>query len=222
MLYHLNQSAVGLGHFFTLKIAFEALGLKNEKSHNGALTLFWGKVILVQIWEKREKSQRCFISGLEKSHNGVDFSKCGSFVFWRKVILVQLRAPLWLFSQTKVEAPWWLFSFFSNLHQYDFSSEQNGKFIGRNVIMVLTFFFLEPYRGSIGLPLVFLDCFMYFFHFRISGVATYKPSLGPFFGSKEKKPLNLHISKSILAPIWLFSRTLQRFQQGVVQKSTGT
>ena len=130
-------------------------------------------------------------------------------MFWRKVILVQLRAPLWLFSQTKVGAPWWLFSFFSNLHQYDFSPEQNGKFIGRNVIMVLTFFFFEPYRGSRGLPLVFLDCFMYFFHFRISGVATYEPSLGPFFGSKEKKPLNLHISKSLLAPIWLFSRTLQ-------------
>ena len=123
----------------------------------------------MQIWEKREKSQRCFISGLEKSHNGVDFSKCGSFVFWRKVILVQLRAPLWLFSQTKVEAPWWLFSFFSNLHQYDFSPEQNGKSIGRNVIMVLTFFFFEPYRGSRGLPLVFLDCFMYFLHLRFSG-----------------------------------------------------
>ena len=28
----LNQSAVGLGHFFTLKIASKALGLKNEKS----------------------------------------------------------------------------------------------------------------------------------------------------------------------------------------------
>ena len=68
-----------------------------------------------------------------------------------------------------------------------FLPDQNGKFIGRNVIMVLTFFFFEPYRGSRGLPLVFLDCFMYFFHFRISGVATYKPSLGPFFGSKEKK-----------------------------------
>ena len=53
--------------------------------------------------------------------------------------------------------------------------------------MVLTFFFFEPYRGSRGLPLVFLDCFMYLPHFRISGVATYKPSLGPFFGSKEKK-----------------------------------
>ena len=124
---------------------------------------------------------------------------------------MQLRAPLWLFSQTKVEAPWWLFSFFSNLHQYDFSLEQNGKFIGRNVIMVLTFFFSESYRGSRGLPLVFLDCFMYLFHFRISGVATYEPSLGPFFGSKEKKPLNPHISKSLLAPIWLSPRTLQHW-----------
>jgi len=36
MLYHLNQSGVGLWPFFTLKIDFEALGLKNEKSHNGA------------------------------------------------------------------------------------------------------------------------------------------------------------------------------------------
>ena len=49
MLYHLNQSAVGLGPFFTLKIASEALGLKDEKSDKGASTLFWGKVILVQI-----------------------------------------------------------------------------------------------------------------------------------------------------------------------------
>ena len=97
----------------------------------------------------------------------------------------------------------------SNQHHYDFSPEQNGKFIGQNVIKVLTFFFFELYRGSRGLPLVFLDSFMYFPHFRISGVATYKPSLGPFFGSKEKKPLNPHISKSLLAPIWLFSRTLQ-------------
>ena len=31
MIYHLNQSAVGLGHFFTLKIASEALGLKMRK-----------------------------------------------------------------------------------------------------------------------------------------------------------------------------------------------
>ena len=53
--------------------------------------------------------------------------------------------------------------------------------------MVPTFFFFDLYRGSRGLPLVFLDFFMYFLHFRISGVATYKPSLGPFFGSKEKK-----------------------------------
>ena len=94
MLYHLNQSAVGLGQFFTLKIASEALGLKNEKSHNGASTLVWEKSHYGADLRKREKSQRCFIFGLEKSHNGVDFSKCGSFLFWRKVILVQLRAPL--------------------------------------------------------------------------------------------------------------------------------
>ena len=112
-----------------------------------------------------------FISVLEKSHLGA------------------IKSTIMTFLQTRNEAPLWLFSFFSNLHQYDFSPKQNGKFIGRNVIMVLTFFFFEPYRGSRGLPLVFLDCFMYFFHFRISGVATYKPSLGPFFGSKEKKTI---------------------------------
>ena len=83
-------------------------------------------------------------------------------------------------------------------------------FIEKGISKVNLFFF-EPHRGSRGLPLVFLDCFMYFFHFRISGVATYEPSLGPFFGSKEKKPLNLHISKSLLAPIWLFSWTLQNY-----------
>ena len=134
-----------------------------------------------------------FISVLEKSHLGA------------------IKSTIMTFLQTRNEAPLWLFSFFSNQHHDDFSPKQNGKFIGQNVIMVLTFFFFELYRGSRGLPLVFLDSFMYSPHFRISGVATYKPSLGPFFGSKEKKPLNLHISKSILAPIWRFSRTLQRF-----------
>ena len=43
--------------------------------------------------KKREKSQRCFIFGLEKGPDGVDFSKCGSFLVWRKVLLVQTRAP---------------------------------------------------------------------------------------------------------------------------------
>ena len=131
------------------------------------------------------------ISVLEKSHLGA------------------IKSTIVTFLHNRNEAPLWLFSFFSNQHHDDFSPKQNGKFIGPNVIMVLTFFFFEPYRGSRGLPLVFLDCFMYFLHFRISGVATYKPSLGPFFGSKEKKPLNPHISKSLLAPIWLFSRPLQ-------------
>ena len=36
MLYHLNQSGVGLRHFFTLKIDSEVLGTRKEKSHNGA------------------------------------------------------------------------------------------------------------------------------------------------------------------------------------------
>ena len=70
MLYHLNQSAVGLEQFFTLKIASEALGLKNEKSHNGASTLFWEKSHHGADLRKREKSQRCFICVLEKSHIG--------------------------------------------------------------------------------------------------------------------------------------------------------
>ena len=74
MLYHLNQSAVGFGHFFNLKIASEAFGPKNRK------------VIMVpqfcsedkSYWcrfEKKEKSHKG--AGLEKSHNGVDFSKYG-------------------------------------------------------------------------------------------------------------------------------------------------
>ena len=46
---------------------------------------------------------------------------------------------------------------------------------------------------------------MYFFHFRFWRVATY---LGPFFWSKEKKTLEAYTSKSLLAPIWLFSNTL--------------
>jgi len=43
MVFHLNQSAVGLWHYFTLKIASEALGTKKEKSHHGASTLVWEK-----------------------------------------------------------------------------------------------------------------------------------------------------------------------------------
>jgi len=50
---------------------------------------------------------------------------------------------------------------------------------------------------------------MYFFHFRFSGVATSKPSLGPYFWSKEQKTSNAHISKSLLAPKGLFSNPLQ-------------
>ena len=52
--------------------------------------------------KKREKSQRCFIFGLEKGPDGVDFSKCGSFLVWRKVLLVQTRAPWGLFSKSKI------------------------------------------------------------------------------------------------------------------------
>ena len=60
MLYHLNQSAVGFGHFFNLKIASEACS--EDKS-------YWCR------FEKKEKSHKG--AGLEKSHNGVDFSKYG-------------------------------------------------------------------------------------------------------------------------------------------------
>ena len=41
MLFHLNQSGVGLRHFFTLKIDSEVLGTKKEESHHGASTLVW-------------------------------------------------------------------------------------------------------------------------------------------------------------------------------------
>ena len=95
-------------------------------------------------------------------------------------------------------------------HHEDFSPKQNCKFFGRNVLLVRTFIFCEPHRGCRGLPLAFLDCLMYFFHLRFSGVATSKPSLGLFFQSKEKKTLNAHISKSLLAPKGLFSKPLQR------------
>ena len=36
--------------------------------------LFWRKVIMMLIREKREKPHRCFISVMEKSHVSVDFS----------------------------------------------------------------------------------------------------------------------------------------------------
>ena len=90
------------------------------------------------------------------------------------------------FLQNRNEAPFGLFSFFSNLHHQDFSPKPNGKSFGQNVLLVLTFIFCEPHRGSRGLPLAFSDCLMYFFQFRFSGVATSKPSLGLFSGPKKK------------------------------------
>ena len=59
------------------------------------------------------------------------------------------------------------------------------------------------------LPLAFSDCLMYFFDFRFLGVATSKPSLELFSGPKNKKTLNAHILKSLLAPNGLFSNPLQ-------------
>ena len=146
----------------------------------------------------------------------------------RKVLMVLLMAPRGLFSKTEMShiyyklhhqdfspdqkwSTFWTFLFFSNLHHEDLSPNQNGKFVGHNVLLVLTFSFFEPHRGSRGLPLAFSDCLMYFFHFRFSGVATSKPSLELFSGPKNRKTLNAHISKSLLAPKGLFSKTLQTF-----------
>ena len=39
LLYHLNQSGVGLRHFFAFKIDSEILGTNKENSHHGASTL---------------------------------------------------------------------------------------------------------------------------------------------------------------------------------------
>ena len=91
------------------------------------------------------------------------------------------------FLQTRNEAPFGLFSFFSNMHLQDFSLNQNGLSLGRKVHLVLTFIFCEPHRGTGGVPLAFSDSLMYIVHFRFSGVAASKPSLGLFFWSKEKK-----------------------------------
>ena len=110
--------------------------------------------------------------------------------------------------QNRNEAPLWLFSFISNLHQYDFSPKQYGIFIGRNVIMVLTFFFFEPYRGSRGLPLVFLDWLYVFPLGKIFRCGHLQAFLGAFFLVQRKKCC---ISKSLLAPIWRFSNTLQHW-----------
>ena len=82
-VYHLNQSGVGLRHFFTPKIVSEALDLKKEKSPKGALFLVWRKVLMVWIlvnvvhfWSG-EKSSWC------KQEHHKDFSprpKC--HVYW--------------------------------------------------------------------------------------------------------------------------------------------
>ena len=173
MVYHLNQSGVVWKNFFTLKMTLKCLAQKRRK----VLTV-------PQLW-----------SG-------------------RKVLMVLLIAPRGLFSKTEMShiyyklhhqdfspdqkwSTFWTFLFFSNLHHEDLSPNQNGKFVGHNVLLVLTFSFFEHHRGPRVLPLAFSDCPMYFFHFRFSGVATSKPSLWPYFWSKEQKTLNAHISKSL-------------------------
>ena len=98
-----------------------------------------------------------------------------------------------------------------------FLPDQNATFIGQNVLLVLTFIYFEPHRGSRGVPLAFSDCLMYFFHFRFSGVATSKPSLELFSGPKNRKTLNDHISKSLLAPKGLFSKPLQKLCECVLR-----
>ena len=67
------------------------------KCHKSAVV--WRKVLLVlevilrygrlKFFCSLDQKKRCFISGLEKSPDGVVFSKCDSFLFWRKVLLVQ-------------------------------------------------------------------------------------------------------------------------------------
>ena len=137
----------------------------------------------------------------EKSPNGAPNCTKRTFLQNRNESHLLKTTPSGLFSRPEMKHLLDFSFFFSDLHHEDFSPNQKDKFVGRNVLVVLTFSFFEPHRGSRGLPLSFLDSFKYFDHFRISGVATYEPSLGPFFGSKEKNPLNPHISKSLLAPI---------------------
>ena len=149
--------------------------------------------------KEEEKSSRCIKSVLKKRPHGAvlgmkENSHYGAkILFWEKHHYGALAI--------------------SNQHQCDVLPKQNVKIYGRNVTMVLTFFFFEPQRGSRGHPKAFLDCLVYSFHFRFSGVATYKPSLGPFFWSKVKKTLNAHISKSRKTPKWRPSKTLQLYSR---------
>ena len=143
-------------------------------------------------------SSRCFCRGLEKCPHGAVLSKMKKSPHGAK------NSSNFGLGEKSSWCPC-----FSNYHHEDFSPNQNGKFVGHNVLLVLTFGFFEPHRGSRGLPLAFLDSCKYFDHFMISGVATSKPSVGLFFQSKEKKTLNAHISKSLLAPKVLFSKPLQ-------------
>ena len=123
-------------------------GTKKEKSPYGASTLIW-----------------------EKSPNGAPNGTKRTFLQNRNESHLLKTTPSGLFSRPEMKHLL-DFSFFSNLHHEDFSPNQNGKFVGRNVLLVLTFCFFEPHRGSRGLPLAFSDCLMYFLDFRFSGVAT--------------------------------------------------
>ena len=134
MLYHLNQSAVGFGHFFTLKIASEALGLKNEKSHNGAKN--------TSNFVLGEMSQWCFccfksaplwlFSRTDMKHlydispsfpkpHHYDISPeqtCSTFVTF---LLLSQNRTIMTFLQNRHAAPLWLFSRTDMQHLCDFS-----------------------------------------------------------------------------------------------------
>ena len=138
-------------------------GTKKEKSPYGASTL---------IWEKSANAapnctKRTFFQNRNESH-------------------LLKTTPSGLFSRPEMKHLL-DFSFFSNLHHEDFSPNQNGKFVGCNVLLLLTFSFFEPHRGSRGLHWHFQTDLCIFFLFRFSGVATSKPYLELFSGPKNKK-----------------------------------
>ena len=120
-----------------------------EKSHKGAACLFWRKVMMVLIWERRRKvimvQNTPPILFWEKCHNGAvaisnqhhyDFSPEQTWSTFMTFLLLSRNrtimtflqnrhaAPLWLFSFFPKTAPLWLFSRTDMQHHCDFSPEQ--------------------------------------------------------------------------------------------------
>ena len=117
------------------------------------------------------------------------------FLVWRKVLMVQILVNVvHLWSGEKS-------SWCKQEHHHDFSPSTKCHIYWSKRPFGANFYL---YRSPIGIALPYV-----FFSFQIFRCGHLQAFLGAFFWSKEQKTLNAHVSKSLLAPKGLFSKTLQ-------------